>query len=124
MQTIALAKRPIGAPRRNNFRLERIEIPVLGNNDVLIEIEYLLFFISIIVIVGGLTRLTDSGLSITTWDVVKGILPPLNREEWDSMFTLYKQIPQYYLDCINFQLVQWVRGHSNWMYSQKHPLEF
>ena len=37
----------------------------------------LLFFISIIVIVGGLTRLTDSGLSITTWDVVKGILPPL-----------------------------------------------
>jgi len=41
MQRIALAKRPIGAPRRDNFRLERIEIPVLGNNDVLIEIEYL-----------------------------------------------------------------------------------
>ena len=41
MQRIAQAKRPIGAPRRNNFRLERIEIPVLGNNDVLIEIEYM-----------------------------------------------------------------------------------
>ena len=41
MQRIALAKRPIGAPRRDNFRLERIEIPVLGNNDVLIEIEYM-----------------------------------------------------------------------------------
>ena len=57
----------------------------------------LLSLIALIVVVGGLTRLTDSGLSITTWDVVKGILPPLNKEEWDSMFTLYKQIPQYYL---------------------------
>ena len=41
MQRIALAKRPIGAPRRNDFRLERIEIPILGNNEVLIEIEYM-----------------------------------------------------------------------------------
>ena len=57
----------------------------------------LLFLIALIVIVGGLTRLTDSGLSITTWDVVKGILPPFNKEEWDNMFALYKEIPQYYL---------------------------
>ena len=57
----------------------------------------LLSLITLIVVVGGLTRLTDSGLSITTWDVVKGILPPLNNEEWDSMFALYKEIPQYYL---------------------------
>tara|TARA_B100000945_G_scaffold311302_1_gene304350 strand:+ start:177 stop:1208 length:1032 start_codon:yes stop_codon:yes gene_type:complete len=57
----------------------------------------LLSLIALIVVVGGLTRLTDSGLSITTWDVVKGILPPLNNEEWDSMFALYKEIPQYYL---------------------------
>ena len=40
----------------------------------------LLFFIGIIIIVGGLTRLTDSGLSITTWDIVTGILPPLNNK--------------------------------------------
>ncbi len=57
----------------------------------------LLSLISIIIIVGGLTRLTDSGLSITTWDVVKGILPPLNNEEWIDAFNLYKEIPQYYL---------------------------
>ena len=57
----------------------------------------LLFFISIIVIVGGLTRLTDSGLSITTWDVVKGILPPLNNNQWNDVFSLYKEIPQFYL---------------------------
>ena len=57
----------------------------------------LLFFISIIVIVGGLTRLTDSGLSITTWDIVKGILPPLNNNQWNDLFNLYKEIPQFYL---------------------------
>tara|TARA_Y100001970_G_scaffold290468_1_gene424313 strand:+ start:9554 stop:10585 length:1032 start_codon:yes stop_codon:yes gene_type:complete len=57
----------------------------------------LLFFICIIVIVGGLTRLTDSGLSITTWDVVTGILPPLNNNQWEEVFNLYKQIPQFYL---------------------------
>jgi len=47
--------------------------------------------------VGGLTRLTDSGLSITTWDVVKGILPPLTMEQWQNAFNLYKEIPQFYL---------------------------
>ena len=57
----------------------------------------LLFLIALIIIVGGLTRLTDSGLSITTWDVVKGILPPLNDEQWLEVFNLYKEIPQYYL---------------------------
>ncbi len=57
----------------------------------------LLIFIAIIVIVGGLTRLTDSGLSITTWDVVSGILPPLNNKEWEEVFDLYKEIPQFYL---------------------------
>ena len=55
----------------------------------------LLIFIAIIVIVGGLTRLTDSGLSITTWDVVSGILPPLNTNEWEKVFNLYKEIPEY-----------------------------
>ena len=64
----------------------------------------LLSLIVIIVIVGGLTRLTDSGLSITTWDVVKGILPPLNNEDWNELFNLYKKIPQYYLMNMNMTL--------------------
>ena len=64
----------------------------------------LLSLIGIIVIVGGLTRLTDSGLSITTWDVVKGILPPLNNEDWNELFNLYKKIPQYYLMNMNMTL--------------------
>jgi cytochrome c oxidase assembly protein subunit 15 len=48
-----------------------------------------------IVVVGGITRLTDSGLSITEWKPITGILPPLSEAEWVADFELYKQIPQY-----------------------------
>ena len=41
------------------------------------------FLISLIIIVGGLTRLTDSGLSITKWELFSGILPPLSSDKWD-----------------------------------------
>ena len=47
------------------------------------------------IIVGGLTRLTDSGLSITEWELFKGILPPLSDKTWNTYFSLYKEIPQY-----------------------------
>ena len=57
----------------------------------------LLSLIGVIVIVGGLTRLTDSGLSITTWDIFQGILPPLTNNQWEEVFSLYKKIPQYFL---------------------------
>ena len=48
-----------------------------------------------IIIVGGLTRLTNSGLSITEWELFSGILPPLSYQSWSNYFELYKQIPQY-----------------------------
>lgn len=47
------------------------------------------------VVVGGLTRLTDSGLSITEWDPITGIVPPLTEADWQHVFELYQQIPQY-----------------------------
>mgnify|MGYP006086198913 FL=1 len=47
------------------------------------------------VAVGGLTRLTDSGLSITAWELFSGILPPLNNTDWNYYFTEYKKIPEY-----------------------------
>tara|TARA_B100001093_G_C26712740_1_gene964162 strand:+ start:170 stop:1195 length:1026 start_codon:yes stop_codon:yes gene_type:complete len=53
--------------------------------------------IYIMVIIGGLTRLTNSGLSITQWELFKGILPPLNNSDWNEYFALYKKIPQYQL---------------------------
>jgi cytochrome c oxidase assembly protein subunit 15 len=47
------------------------------------------------VIVGGITRLTESGLSITEWNVVSGVVPPLSQAGWERAFALYKQTPQY-----------------------------
>tara|TARA_Y100000590_G_scaffold234466_1_gene264032 strand:- start:6512 stop:7534 length:1023 start_codon:yes stop_codon:yes gene_type:complete len=58
---------------------------------------FLLLTLGLIVLIGGLTRLTDSGLSITKWEVISGILPPLNSADWEKVFALYKKIPQYHL---------------------------
>jgi heme a synthase len=51
--------------------------------------------IAVMVLVGGATRLTESGLSIVEWKPVTGMLPPLNQEQWSQAFEAYKTIPQY-----------------------------
>ena len=56
-----------------------------------------LILVFFIIIVGGLTRLTNSGLSITEWELFEGILPPLTDNSWNIYFEKYKQIPQYKL---------------------------
>ena len=61
-----------------------------------------LILVFLIVIVGGLTRLTNSGLSITEWELFEGVLPPLNEKSWNFYFDLYKEIPQYKL--LNFNM--------------------
>ena len=61
-----------------------------------------LILVFFIIIVGGLTRLTNSGLSITEWELLKGILPPLNENSWNNYFEEYKKIPQYKL--LNFDM--------------------
>ena len=53
------------------------------------------FIISFMIVVGGLTRLTDSGLSITQWQLFSGFLPPFNNSDWDMYFNLYKEIPEF-----------------------------
>ena len=60
--------------------------------------------VSGIIVVGGLTRLTDSGLSITEWELFKGLLPPLSSSEWIYYFDLYKKIPEYKLQNFNMSL--------------------
>ena len=60
--------------------------------------------VSIIIIVGGLTRLTDSGLSITEWELFKGILPPFTNTQWEFYFNLYKEIPEYKLQNFDMNL--------------------
>tara|TARA_B100000965_G_C19514908_1_gene723716 strand:- start:194 stop:1225 length:1032 start_codon:yes stop_codon:yes gene_type:complete len=60
------------------------------------------WIIAIMIVVGGLTRLTDSGLSITKWELFSGFLPPLNNNDWNNYFDLYKQIPEFSLQ--NFSM--------------------
>ena len=55
------------------------------------------FLVAAMIVVGGLTRLTDSGLSITEWEFFKGFVPPLNNETWSAYFDSYKQIPEFKL---------------------------
>jgi len=47
------------------------------------------------VVLGGITRLTGSGLSITSWDIITGVIPPINKQQWAEVFELYKQTPQF-----------------------------
>ena len=49
----------------------------------------------LMVVVGGITRLTESGLSITEWKPVSGAIPPLSNSDWQHAFDLYKQTPEY-----------------------------
>ena len=59
----------------------------------------LLLFVALLVfgmvVVGGITRLTESGLSITEWKPIRGAVPPLTQADWSHAFELYRQTPQY-----------------------------
>ena len=74
------------------------------NKDIYILYWLLLitFLVGLMIFVGGLTRLTDSGLSITRWDLISGILPPMSLSDWERSFSLYKEIPEYKL--LNFSM--------------------
>jgi cytochrome c oxidase assembly protein subunit 15 len=56
---------------------------------------FVAFLVFIMVIVGGITRLTESGLSITEWKLITGTLPPLSEAAWLSEFEKYKRIPEF-----------------------------
>ncbi len=65
------------------------------NNQLKVWMISLLIMIILIILVGGLTRLTDSGLSITSWELFVGLVPPLTSDKWVEYFDLYKTIPEY-----------------------------
>jgi cytochrome c oxidase assembly protein subunit 15 len=76
--------------------------------------------ILVMVVLGGATRLTGSGLSIMEWAPLSGALPPLSGTEWHRLFALYRQIPQYRLlnpgmDLAGFQQIFWLEwAHRLW----------
>jgi len=73
---------------------------------------FMFWIISFMIVVGGLTRLTDSGLSITQWQLFSGFLPPLNQSDWNHYFNLYKEIPEfkiqnYEMSLQEFKIIFW-----------------
>jgi cytochrome c oxidase assembly protein subunit 15 len=73
------------------------------------------FLIYLMVVIGGITRLTGSGLSITQWKIITGTLPPLSDEAWQKEFEGYKQTPQYKLINSDFTLSDF-KGIFWWEY--------
>jgi heme a synthase len=71
------------------------------------------------VVIGGITRLTGSGLSITEWNVIMGAIPPLNAGQWQVAFDKYKTIPQYQLINYHFTLEEF---KSIFMWEYLHRL--
>ena len=71
-------------------------VGIINSNKVL-QIWLLVLFalVAAMIVVGGLTRLTDSGLSITEWKPLTGALPPLSLEMWQLEFDKYKTIPEF-----------------------------
>lgn len=83
-----------------------------GRRAVRAWLMVLFALVVVMIAVGGATRLTDSGLSITEWRPVTGALPPLSAEAWDSEFQKYREIPQYQLvnngmSLDEFKMIYW-----------------
>ncbi|MBR0553824.1 COX15/CtaA family protein [Sphingomonadaceae bacterium LXI357] len=70
------------------------------------------------VVVGGITRLTESGLSITEWDPISGIIPPLSHAQWQAEFAHYREIDQYAAIHAGMTLSQF-KGIFFWEYSHR-----
>ncbi|KIY45872.1 cytochrome oxidase assembly, partial [Fistulina hepatica ATCC 64428] len=71
------------------------DFPILTPKSVGIWLLSSSFLVLAIVVVGGVTRLTESGLSITEWKPVAGVIPPLSRNDWEDEFTKYKATPEF-----------------------------
>ena len=74
------------------------------NNQLSVWLITMFGIISIMIVVGGLTRLTDSGLSITQWQLFSGLIPPLSQKDWLLYFDLYKKIPEFKLQNYNMTM--------------------
>lgn len=71
------------------------EIPHLGKKTILIWLWTGMIMIVIMIAIGGITRLTHSGLSIVDWKPLMGAIPPTSELQWESSFELYQQYPEY-----------------------------
>jgi len=97
--------------------VHQFAIPKRAIKPVSIWLLVIVFSLLAIIVLGGLTRLTDSGLSITEWKPITGILPPLSLLDWQSEFQKYQQIPEFKLQNASMTLAEfqtiywWEWGH-------------
>ena len=94
-----------------------LTLPARADRQLAVWLFTVAGFVVLMVLVGGLTRLTDSGLSITEWAPIRGAIPPLSHADWLSEFDKYKQIPEYQLVNAGMSLAEfkfiywWEWGH-------------
>ena len=67
----------------------------IANHKKALWIGINIFMVASMVIIGGITRLTNSGLSMTEWSLIGGIMPPLNEQSWNILFEKYKVTPEF-----------------------------
>ena len=84
----------------------------ITKKQISIWLLFMFILIAFMIIVGGLTRLTDSGLSITKWELFSGIIPPYNDNQWILYFEQYKKIPEfkiqnYSMTLSEFKVIFW-----------------
>ena len=70
-------------------------LPILSPPHVAYWLLFSSFLVYAVIVVGGVTRLTESGLSITEWKPIAGVLPPLSNREWEDEFEKYKATPEF-----------------------------
>ena len=116
------ADNPALAPRRDarhGAAMKHNASPSARNNAALLRwLQLLAASIIAMVVVGGITRLTESGLSITHWSPISGIVPPLGTAQWQAEFAHYRQIDQYAAVHSGMTLAQF-KGIFLWEYTHR-----
>ena len=78
-----------------NLTFEVIILETRKNKLIVIWLKTGLFLVVLMVLIGGITRLTHSGLSMVEWKLIGGTVPPLNEKAWQETFEKYQQFPEY-----------------------------
>jgi cytochrome c oxidase assembly protein subunit 15 len=89
-----------------------------ARSGVSVWLMILFAMVALMIVVGGLTRLTDSGLSITEWALVKGAIPPMNDADWGVVFEKYKNSPEFLLQNTQMMLEEF-KGIYWWEWSHR-----
>ena len=77
------------------------------NNKIITWLNISMIVLFLMIIIGGTTRLTDSGLSMVSWKPITGIFPPVGLEEWQNSFNDYKSFPEYKIINYNISLSEY-----------------